>query len=72
MLVPEHFINKTKQNATRSLLDLLEAWELQIPIKKEWWTIIDLMLAQQADTGEGRSSHATQRAFLSLFQWSSI
>lgn len=74
MLVSEHFINNNKKNIMQpcSLLELLEAWELETPIKKEWWVIIDLLLAQQADTGEGRSSHATQRAFLSLFQWSSI
>lgn len=37
-----------------------------MPIKRRWWATIDLLLAQQADTGEGRSSHATRRAFLPL------
>lgn len=67
-LVPEHFIGKTKNCNPASLPELLEVWELEIPIKRQWWAIIDLLLAQQADTGEGGSSLATQRAFLSLFQ----
>jgi hypothetical protein len=41
---------------------LFEAWGLEIPVKRKWWAVIDLMLAPQADTGKGRSSNTKHKA----------
>lgn len=69
-LVPKCFISKLKTKPC-SLLELFEASKLQIPIKRKWLTVIDLMLAQLAGKGEG-SSNTTQTALLFRLQWHSI
>lgn len=67
-MVSEYFISKLKTKPC-SLLELFEALELEIPIKRKWLAVIDRMLAQLAGRGEGRSSNTIQKAFLSILQW---
>lgn len=70
-LAAEYFLSKLKTKPC-SLLELFEASELEIPIKRKWLAVIDLMLAQLAGRGKGRSSNTIQKAFLSILQWHSI